>query len=85
MAEIEREAGRSIAAKYNARFERLYDRLAAHPESCEAHPELGAHVRVAVINPYLVMYHYAESARVVRVIRVLHGRRKVARGMLRGQ
>jgi toxin ParE1/3/4 len=84
LAEIEREAGCSIAAKYNARFEKLYDRLAEHPESCEAHPELGAHIRVGVITPYLVIYHYNGTARVVRVIRVLHGRRRVTSGLLHG-
>ena len=62
---------------------KLYDRLAEHPESCEAHPELSAHIRVGLVSPYLVIHHYAESARAVRVIRVLHGRRKVTRGLLR--
>lgn len=44
LAEIAREAGYRAAEKYNFRIESLYDRLAEHPDSCEARAEArGAH------------------------------------------
>ncbi len=53
LAGITREAGYRAAEKYNFRIESLYDRLALHPDSCEARPKLGAQIRVGVIAPYL--------------------------------
>jgi plasmid stabilization system protein ParE len=71
------EAGSLVASKYSLMFERLYDRLAGHPESCPARPKLGAHIRVAVVLPYLVIYQHPEGGDTVSIVRVLHGRHKL--------
>lgn len=84
LADIAREAGYRAAERYNFRIESLYDRLGEHPDSCEARPKLGAHVRVGVIVPYLVIYRHAAGDDTVSIIRVVHGRRKITRKLLQG-
>jgi plasmid stabilization system protein ParE len=84
LADIAREAGSHVAEKYNLEIERLYERLAAYPESCAARPKLGAHIRVGVIFPYLVICRHVTGDNVVAIIRVVNGRRKITRRLLRG-
>ncbi len=83
LADLAGEAGFLAASKYNLMFERLDDRLAGHPESCSARPKLGAHIRVAAVFPYLVMYQHPEGGDTVSIVRVLHGRHKITRKLLR--
>lgn len=85
LADVAREAGFQSAEKYNLKLERLYEQLAAYPESCAARPRLGAHVRVGVIFPYLVIYRYVAGDNVVAIIRVVNGRRKITQRLLRGE
>jgi plasmid stabilization system protein ParE len=84
LADITREAGYRAAEKYNLRIESLYDRLAEHPDSYEARPKLGAHIRVGVVVPYLVIYRHAAGEDTVSIVRVVHGRRKITRKLLHG-
>jgi toxin ParE1/3/4 len=83
LADLAGQAGSLVASKYSLMFERLYDRLAGHPKSCPARPKLGAHIRVAVVLPYLVIYQHPEGGDTVSIVRVLHGRRKITRKILR--
>jgi toxin ParE1/3/4 len=53
LADLAGEAGSLVASKYNLMFERLYDRLAGHPESCPARPKLGAHIVLRWCFPIL--------------------------------
>ncbi|CAN2535269.1 Toxin+ParE3 [Methylocapsa aurea] len=82
LAEIAREAGVRIAEKYNRRFESFFERIAAHPEICPSRASLGAHVRVGVVFPYLVVYRRLEGEDLLSVIRILHGRRDITRDLL---
>jgi toxin ParE1/3/4 len=84
LEEITREAGYRIASKYNARIESLFAMLADHPESCQARPKLGAHIRVGVVYPYLVIYRHVSGDGTVSIIRVVNGRRKLTRKLLHG-
>src|ERR1700733_10151147 len=77
--DLTRKAGARVAETYNAKFEHLYDQLADHPGSCQARPNLGAHIRVGVVNPYLVIYRYVMGADTVSIIRVLHGSPNIPR------
>ena len=81
LAEIAREACYRAGVKYNFGIERLYDRLAAHPDSCEARPKLGAHRSG---GPYLVFYRHATGDDTLSILRVLHGWRKITRKLLQG-
>ena len=84
LTDIASDAGFLVAIKTNARIEDLYERLADHPESCQARPELGAHIRVGVVFPYLVIYRHITGGDTVSIIRIIHGRRKITRKILRG-
>ena len=85
LGRIAAEAGVGHAEKFNARFEALYDRLADHPGSCRTRPELGPHIRAGVVFPYLVIYRHVDGDKTVSVIRILHGRRKISRSLLRAR
>jgi toxin ParE1/3/4 len=80
---LEEAAGRPIALRYALAFEGSFNRLIELPESGSPRPEFGARTRLVVINPYLIFYETDESADSVRVLRVLHGRRKITVEMLR--
>ena len=82
--DIARDAGHLVASQYSARFEVLYDKLAAFPESCQARTRLGAHIRVGVVVPYIVIYRYMKADETVSIIRVADGRRNITRKFLRG-
>ena len=82
--DLTRDAGYGVAARYNAEFESLYERLADLPESCQSRPKLGAHVRVGVVRPYLVVYRHRKGSDKVEIIRILHGSRNITRRLLTG-
>ena len=84
LADIASDAGYLVASKTNARIEDLYERLADYPESCQARLRLGAHIRVGVVFPYLVIYRHIKDDDTVSIIRIIHGRREITRKILRG-
>lgn len=78
------KAGANVADRYDADFDRLYVRLAAHPESGAPRPALGRQARISVVSPYVVIYEYLAADDAVMVLRIVHGRRKITRKLLRG-
>jgi plasmid stabilization system protein ParE len=70
--------------RYNASFERLYDILADFPGAGPPRPALGAHIRSGVVLPYIVIYSHTETDGVVRVLRIVHGSRRISGKLLRG-
>jgi plasmid stabilization system protein ParE len=75
-------AGDFIAARYVRAFEAMFDRLAGHPESGALRPALGEHVRIGVVWPYIAIYEYVAAEDIVYVLRIVHGRRKIAAATL---
>jgi toxin ParE1/3/4 len=65
------------------RFFEFFDHLAAFPESCQGRPRLGKNIRLGVVSPYSLLYRYDREAGHVLIIRILHGRRKLTRRLLR--
>jgi plasmid stabilization system protein ParE len=84
LEDVTRDAGWLVADRYNADLENLYARLAEYPDSCQARPELGAHVRVGLVHPYLVIYRHSKGSVTVGIVRILHGSRRITRKLLRG-
>jgi toxin ParE1/3/4 len=84
IADLEAKAGLVVAARYNASFERLYDMLAQFPGTGPPRPALGAHIRIGVVLPYIVIYSYTETDGAVRVLRIVHGSRRISGKLLRG-
>jgi toxin ParE1/3/4 len=79
---LRREASAGVAARYAAHFRDLVRRLADHPMIGAPRPSLGPAARVAVVSPYLVIYEYESGPDTVTLLRVLHGRRRIAASML---
>jgi toxin ParE1/3/4 len=84
LAFLAAKAGYGVATKYNAFFEQLYDNLADFPDSGAPRPKVGAKIRIAIVSPYVVIYQYTEADDTARVLRIVHGRRKIAGKLLRG-
>ncbi len=78
------KAGYGVAARYNASFERLYDNLADFPDSGAPRPKVGVGVRIGIISPYVVIYRHTEATGAVRVLRIVHGSRRITGRLLRG-
>lgn len=76
-------AGVGVAAKYNDAFERLYDHWANFPDSGAPRARLGADIRVGVVSPYVVIYRHTVAEGVVRVLRIVHAKRRITGTMLR--
>lgn len=80
--DLNKRAGANVADRYDADFDKLYQRLERFPDSGAPRPKLGAQVRVSVVSPYVVIYEHIEVDDVV-MMRLVHGRRKITRGMIR--
>lgn len=72
-----RYAGRTVADNYRQAFKAAFRILAAHPQVGALRPTLGRGVRLAVVDPYVVLHRYDQAADTVSVLRVLHGRRRL--------
>ncbi|WP_165361366.1 type II toxin-antitoxin system RelE/ParE family toxin [Lichenibacterium ramalinae] len=70
-------AGRPVADEYRLRFRAAFRRLAS-PESAAPRPALGQGVRLMAFKPYVILHRYDRPRATVFVLRVLHGRRRLA-------
>jgi toxin ParE1/3/4 len=82
LAYLARKAGRATAAKYNALFEHLYDRLTDQPDTGPPRRALGPNVRIGIVPPYIVIYDHEPAANLVTVLRIVHGRRRITGKLL---
>ena len=80
--DLRTKAGLPTAFKFRFLFRDLYDRLATYPESGARRPALGRNIRIGIVAPYIAIYHLSESGDVVRVLRIVHGRRRVTGALL---
>jgi len=68
-------AGRRVALRYLDDFDAFYERLAKFPDMGPTRSDLGAHIRVWSIHPFVIIYrHIADT---VEILRVLHGKRDI--------
>jgi toxin ParE1/3/4 len=57
-------------------------RLTSFPESGAPRPRLGENTRVAIVQPYLLIYDFTPDDNTLTLLRILHGRRNITRGLL---
>jgi plasmid stabilization system protein ParE len=76
------KAGRRTALKFSGLFDEVYDRLERYPENGAPRPALGPNIRVSIVAPYIIIYHYAEDADTVTVLRMVDGRRRISGKLL---
>ncbi|HYD08376.1 MAG TPA: type II toxin-antitoxin system RelE/ParE family toxin [Reyranella sp.] len=74
-------AGPDVAARYRREIDALYDRLIMFPRSGAPRPSWGRYARLAVVEPYVVIYDHRPD--VVTVLRILDGRRNITRRLVR--
>jgi toxin ParE1/3/4 len=74
-------AGPEVAIRYRRQIDALYDRLIMFPRSGSRRPSFGRYTRVGVVAPYVVIYDYRPD--LVTILRVLDGRRNIARHLVR--
>jgi len=70
------EAG--VAAGYARDIRAAINRLATIPHIGPPRRELGAHVRIRIIAPYLIFYDPDSLDGIVQVLRILHGARDIS-------
>ena len=73
----------AIAERFNADLKRVLDRLAVHPGSGAPRPRLGWDIRIAIVTPYVFVYRHTLQSGQVSVLRVVQGRRKIIRRLLK--
>jgi toxin ParE1/3/4 len=79
LAYLAREAGPLVAADYGARFQTVVQRMIDLPESGAPRPRLGPNTRIAIVAPYVLIFDYAREDDVLTLLRLLHGKRNIAR------
>ncbi len=78
---LTREAGAEVAHRYRRGFDDLLARLVRFPESGAPRVHLGRHIRIGVVSPYVVIYELEPDH--VMILRIVDGRRKVTRRLVR--
>jgi toxin ParE1/3/4 len=74
-------AGPSVARRYSHELDAIFERLAMYPASGARRRSLGPYARIAVAEPYVVVYDYQNDT--VVIVRVLDGRRNITRRLVR--
>ena len=74
------KAGAGVATRYRRDFEHLFERLAMFPRSGARRSKLGRNLRIAVVEPYVVIYDYQGDT--VRIARIIDGRRNITRRLV---
>ena len=78
------EAGQAVSRKFGDSLLKAFDRLTEFPGAGAARPRLSRDVRIWTVEPYVVFYRYAAKDDIVRILRILHGKRKFTRKLLSG-
>jgi toxin ParE1/3/4 len=83
LAYLHREAGARVAEEYNRRFQNTLARLVDLPETGAPRQALGPETRIAIVQPYLLIYDYVSANDTLTLLRILHGSRNINVALLR--
>ena len=75
--------GNVVALRYGEKFRGAFRHLIDFPETGAARPRLGTGIRIWGVAPYLIFYRYTRNDDTIRVVRLLHGRRRIAERLMR--
>jgi toxin ParE1/3/4 len=64
-------------------FQDTIERLVDLPQSGAPRPALGRNTRIAIVQPYLLIYDYTRGDETLTLLRILHGRRNITRALMR--
>ena len=82
--DLHAKAGKSTVLEYRGALRTLYEHLAELPDSGAPRPRIGPNIRIGIVHPYIVIYRNSEADGAVRVLRLVHGSRKITGKLLRG-
>lgn len=80
---LARDAGIVVMDGYLSKFRRVADILAEFPDAGALRPRLGGQIRIYVVAPYVFIYRHDPGAALIEILRVVHGRRRIARPLLK--
>lgn len=70
---LEQRAGALVAQEYGVSIRRALLRLTEFRDIGAPRPVLGAHIGVALLYPYLLIYEHVPGAAELTLLRVIHG------------
>jgi toxin ParE1/3/4 len=76
-------AGPATADKWDRKLWKAIDGLADFPGKGAPRSKLGGNIRIVTARPYIVIYEHERGSGAVYVLRVIHGRRKITRAVVR--
>ena len=79
---LEKTAGPAIAKQYAHAFRAVINRLGQYPGSGAPRAKFGKLTRILIVSPYLIFYDGKQKCKVVDILRILHGRRKISKAMI---
>jgi plasmid stabilization system protein ParE len=82
---LEQVAGPRVAEDYGRRLRSAIERIVEAPRSGAPRPVFGAHSRMVVVYPYVLIYDYAREDDTVTLLRILLGRRDITPALVRGR
>jgi plasmid stabilization system protein ParE len=85
VAHLASVAGSATTDIWDRKLWKAIDTVAEFPGSGAPRPALGDHIRIAVVHPYVVIYEHVRGSGALDVLRVVHGRRKLGKPLLRSR
>ena len=83
VAHLAAVASLTTAARWNDRLWYAIEAIADFPGAGAPRPRLGTHVRIKIVSPYIVIYEHERGAASASVLRVVHGRQRITKKLLR--
>ena len=80
--DLETEAGPLVADRYADKFEQAFATLAFTPGLGAPRPNMGTWTRQTLVQPYQIFYDGGPDSDVVRILRIVHGSRKITAEMI---
>jgi plasmid stabilization system protein ParE len=72
---LRKKAGAEVSMRYRLDINGVFERLTMFPKSGMPRRELGRHIRISVVSPYVIFYEHQEDN--VTILRILDGRRNI--------
>ena len=76
------QANAIVAEEFGRDVRRTLLRLIQFPDSGALRPELGPHVRIAIVYPYLLPYEHVARQAELTLLRILHGKSNITAEIL---
>lgn len=83
LGHLQTNARPGIADRYQKDFDDLFAQLIQFPGAGTPRPRLGKMIHIRVIDPYSIFYQWIPADDAVKIVRIIHGSRRLTRKMLK--